>query len=227
MTLNVQDVINRVRRTFGDDSGVQILDADILRWVNDAQLQISVDNEELLEAVATADIISNQADYTSPPDLNILRSLMYNNFRLKSLSFAEFNEYLDGFKASVNSGGWQTGKSEVFMVYGGTITLFPTPNENITAGLRIYYSKHPAQVTSIADNLTVPNRYHNSVVEYCMKIAYEMDENTEMAVLKGNQYAAQVQKLKGQEKVTSNEYYPRITTLPQDDMYLDSGGYYG
>lgn len=225
--MNVQDVVNRVRRTFGDDSGVQILDADIIRWVNDAQLQISTDNEELLETVVTTDIVLGQADYSCPADMNILRSLMYNNFRIKGLSFAEFNEYLDGFKASANSGGWQAGKSEVFMLYGGTITLFPTPAENIVNGLRIYYSKHPAQVSTLADNLSVPTRYHNSVVEYCLKMAYEMDENPDMAVLKGNQFASQIQKLKGQEKVTSNEYYPHITTLPQDDMYLDSGGYYG
>jgi hypothetical protein len=72
--LNVQDVANRVRRTFGDDGGVQVTDDDILRWVNDAQLQISTDNEELLETVATADIIQGQADYSIPSDMNVLRS---------------------------------------------------------------------------------------------------------------------------------------------------------
>src|SRR5206468_189423 len=160
----------------GDEGAVQVTDADIIRWINAAQLQISIDNEELLETVGTADIVTGQADYTTPSDMNVLRSCMYNNFRLRSLSFSEFNEYLDGFKATASQGGYGNSNPEVFMVYGGTITLFPTPNQSITGGLRIYYSKHPATVSTLADTLSVPQRYHNSVFEYCMKISYEMDE---------------------------------------------------
>jgi hypothetical protein len=219
--LNVQDVANRVRRTFGDEGGVQIQDADILRWVNDAQLQISSDNEELLETVATSDIVLGQADYTTPTNMNVLRSLMYNNFRLRGLSFAQFNEYIDGFKATTSQGGYGNGTPEVYMVYGGTITLFPTPNQNITAGLRIYYSKHPASVGTLADGLGVPDRYHNAVVQFCLQQAYELDENADMAVLKGQQFAGQVQKLKDQEKVSTTEYYPTITTMPEDATYND------
>lgn len=221
--MNVQDVANRVRRTFGDDSGVQIVDDDIIQWVNDAQLQISIDNEELLEATATANIVASQADYSTPTDMNTLRSLMFNNFKVRGLSFAEFNEYIDGFKATAAQGGYGNGKPEVFMVYGGTITLFPTPSTSITNGLRIYYSRHPASVGNLADALLVPDRYHNSVVEYCLQRAYEMDENLDMAAYKKGEFATQVQKLKNQEKWTSKEYYPKITILPEDDMYMDGG----
>lgn len=221
--MNVQDVANRVRRTFGDDSGIQIVDDDIIRWVNDAQLQISVDNEELLEATATANIVANQADYSTPTDMNVLRSLMYNNFKVRGLSFADFNEYIDGFKATVAQGGYGPGKPEVFMVYGGTITLFPTPSTSITSGLRIYYSRHPASVGNLADGLGVPDRYHNSVVEYCLKMAYEMDENFDAAAYKKGEFATQIQKLKDQEKWTARESYPRITILAEDDMYMDGG----
>lgn len=225
--MNVQDVADRVKRTFGDEGATQVTDDDIVNWVNDAQLQISVDNEELLETTATSDIVSGQADYTSPTNVNILRSLMYNNFRLRSLSFAEFNEYIDGFKATASQGGFGNGTPEVFMVYGGTITLFPTPNTSITGGLRIYYSRHPATITTLADSLSVPTRYHNSIVEFCLKQAYEMDENLEMAGFKKGEYAAQIQKLRNLEKPSSSEYYPRITTLPEDANYYEGGGLFG
>lgn len=227
MTLSVQEIALRVRRTFGDDDGVQIQDSDIFRWVNGAQRQICTNNEELLETVATSDIVVGQADYSTPPDLNVLRSLMFNNFRIRGLSFAQFNEYIDGFKATVSQGGYGNGNPEVYMLYGGTITLFPTPNKSITSGLRIYYSRFPVTVTSMADNLTVPDRYDESVIQFCLREAYEMDENADMAVLKANQFDSQVQKLKSQEKRSTTEYYPSITTLPEDDLYLDAGGFYG
>lgn len=221
--MNVQDVLLRVQRTFGDDAGTQITEADVLRWVNDAQLQISTDNEELLETVVQSDIVAGQAEYSLPSNLNTLRSLMYNNFRLKGLSFQEFNEYIDGWKAPVSQGGYGNAKSEVFMVYGGVLTLFPTPNESITNGLRIYYSRHPDSVGTLADGLGLPDRYHNAIVEYCMKMAYEQDENFDAAAYKGNQFSSQVQKLKEQEKWTAREYYPKITILPEDDIYMDGG----
>lgn len=219
--MNVQDVADRVKRTFGDDAGIQITDADIFRWINDAQLQISIDNEELLETVGTADIVLGQPDYASPSNLNTLRSLMYNNFRLRVLSFAEFNEYLDGFKVPQNQSQFGMGRPEVFMVYGSTITLFPTPKENLTAGLRIYYSRHPASVGNLADALTVPDRYHTTVVNYCLQQAYELDENADMTAYKKGQFDESIQKLKGQEKWTGREYYPTITTLPEDDSYWE------
>ena len=221
--MNVQELANRVRRTFGDDAGVQITDDDLLAWINDAQVQITTDNEELLETVATSDIVSAQADYSVPTNMNVLRSLMYNNFRIRGLSFAQFNEYIDGFKAPVSQGGYGNGTPEVYMEYGGTITLFPTPNQSITAGLRIYYSKHPPTITTFADELGVPLRYHNAVMEYCLQRAYEMDENPEMATYKGGQFSEHLMKIKNQEKKSSSEYYPTITTLPEDDLYLDGG----
>lgn len=216
--MNVQDVATRVKRTFGDDAGVQVTDDDIIRWINDAQLQISIDNEDLLETVGTADIIANQADYSTPADMNQLRSLMYDNMRIKNLSFNEFNEYLDGFKDPSNFG---SGIPQVFMIYGSTITLFPAPNQSITGGLRIYYAKHPATVSTLADNLGLPTRYHNSIVDFCLKSAYEMDENADMSAMKESQFSSAVQKLKSQEKSTQ-EYYPRITTLPEDEMFGDA-----
>lgn len=221
--MNVQDVVNRVQRTFGDDAGTQITTDDIIRWINDAQLQISIDNEELLETMATADIVAGQADYATPANMNTLRSLMYNNFRIRGLSFAEFNEYIDGWKAPVAQGGYGNGKPEVFMVYGGSITLFPTPDQSLTGGMRIYYSRHPASVGTLADGLGVPDRYHNSIVEYCMTKAYEQDENFEAAAYKKGEYTDQVNRLRNQEQWTSREYYPRITVLPEDDLYLDGG----
>lgn len=221
MTLNVQDVANRVKRTFGDESGVQITDDDIIRWVNDAQLEISRQNEDLLEAIGTSDIVSGQAEYSLPTNLNILRSLMYDNARLKGLSFNEFNEYIDGFKKPASENIYGIGISEIFMVYAGVITLFPTPNRSITGGLRIYYSQNAASVANLSDALVVPDRYHLSVVDYCMKQAYEMDENADMTAFKKGEFAEAIQKLKAQEKWTDQEYYPRITTLPEDSAFWD------
>ncbi len=229
MTLNVQDVATRVKRIFGDESGVQITDDDIIRWVNDAQERIGVDNPGLMEATAVADTVVGQADYDVPADFSILRSLKYKGFRLKVMSFAEFNEYCDGFSAPSGVSPYGNGTPEIFMVWNNKITVFPKPDEAVTGGLSIYYIKHPAPVGTLGDGLTVPLQYHNAVVKYCLGEAYVMDEDSAKAQIVKGEYNQDMQKLNDRNKWTSQEYYPRITTLPEDENYGNYGywgGYY-
>lgn len=224
--MNVQDVVTRVRRTFGDESGVQITDDDLIRWINDAQAKIGRENEGLMEATATANIVQNQMEYDVPADFSILRSLKFKGYRIKYMSFAEFNEYIDGYSAAPGISPYGPGIPEIFMVWENKITLFPKPNENVTNGLTIYYIKHPASVGTLADALTVPLSYHNTVIDYCLQQAYELDEDYQKAELKKATVADDLMKLNDRNKWGSQEYYPRITTLPEDENY-GNYGYWG
>lgn len=224
--MNVQEVVTRVKRTFGDEAGVQISDLDVIRWINDAQEQIVERNDGLMEATATADTVVNVAEYDFPANLSVLRSLKYKGFRIKSLSFAEFNEYIDGYSAPDSATNYGPGTPEVFMVWESKITLFPRPNVSTTAGLSIYYVRHPTAVANLADSLSVPSQYHNSIVNYCLQQAYELDEDFTKAGFKKSQFDETMTNLSERNKWASQEYYPRITTLPQDEMYGE-GGFYG
>lgn len=224
--MNVQDVATRVKRIFGDEAGVQITDDDVIRWVNDAQEQIATDNEGLMEASATADMVQNQAEYDMPTDLSVLRSLNYKGYRLKYMSFAEFNEYIDGYSADASTTPYGPGIPEIFMVWNNKITVFPKPAEDGTAALKIYYVKHPPSVGTLADGLSVPVQYHNAIVKHCLKQAYELDEDFQKAQAMKAEYDSDVMKLNDRNKWVSQEYYPRITTLPEDENY-GNYGYWG
>lgn len=221
--MNVKDVVVRVKRTFGDDAGVQITDADIIRWINDAQLQIGMDNQSMLETTVSTNIVQNQAEYASPSNLSVLHSLTYKGFRVKALSFAEFNEYIDGFSSENVNTVYGPGNPEVFMVWQGIIRLFPTPAENVTNGLKIFYVKQPDSVETMADGLTIPLQYHLAVVDYCLQKAYELDEDIEKSSFKQGQFNETMMKLNDRQTWTAQEYYPRITTLPEDENYGDYG----
>lgn len=226
--MNVQDVSTRVKRIFGDEAGVQVTDQDVIRWINDAQEQIVLDNEGLMEATATANTVQDQLEYDVPSDLSVLRSLKFKGYRLKYMSFAEFNEYVDGFTAAPGVTPYGSGIPEIFMVWGEPkkISLFPKPQESVTNGLTIYYIKHPVSVGNLADALTVPLQYHNAVVDYCLQKAYELDEDYQKAELKKTAFNETTMKLNDRNKWASQEYYPRITTLPEDENY-GNYGYWG
>lgn len=217
--MNVQEVVTRVKRQFGDEAGVQISDQDIIRWINDAQEEIGRTNEGLMETTGSTDTVLDQSEYDMPADFSVLRSLRYKGYRLKPLSLAEFNEYLDGFAEPTIA----SGTPEVFTVWENKITLFPKPNESITDGLTILYIKHPAAVANLADSLSLPQKYHNSIVTYCLQQAYEMDEDFQKAQLKEGKFNKDMMQLNDQNKWISQEFYPRITVLPEDENY---GGYF-
>lgn len=218
--LSVQDIITRVQRTFGDESGAQITPEDIIRWINDAQEEIVEANETLMQTTSSTDVVAGQAEYDYPSDLSIFRSMKYNGYRLRYMSFNEFNEYLDGYNSPV--GVFGPGTPEVLMVWQNKITVFPTPSINLTNGFTIYYVRHPVAVVTTADTPEVPTQYHKAIVDYCLKQAYELDEDTAKQQVKDAAFQAKMMQQNNRNS-RIEEYYPRITTLPEDETYGSYG----
>ena len=57
------DVAAAVKRTFGDESGVQLVDNDIVNWINQAQVHIA-SSTRVLKTKATTSLISGQNTYS-------------------------------------------------------------------------------------------------------------------------------------------------------------------
>lgn len=224
MTLTPLDIANRVKRVFGDEAGIQITDADIIRWINDAQEEVANENQGLLETTGIADIVQGQQDYSVPTDMAMMRSLQYDGFHLEKMTFNEFNEYIDGFKKN-NPTLFGNGIPDTYMIWNNTITLFPIPDRSITSGLVIYYIKHPSQITTYNDSLTVPAQYHKAIVDYVLQQAYELDEDMAKANVKKGEFDQRLMKMNGRNE-EDQEYYPSITTLPDDENF-GSWGFWG
>lgn len=222
--MNVSDIVTYVKRSFGDESGAQITDDDLFRWINAAQEEIANDNQSVLETTGTADIVAGQSDYSVPADLNMLRSLQFNGVHLNKMSFNEFNLYLDGFRKT-NPPTYGNGIPDAFMVWNDTITIFPTPQQSIIGGLIIYYIRHPTAIANFADTLTVPVHYHKAIVDFCLQQAYELDEDVAKANMKKTEYNDRLMKMSNR-KQEDEEYYPTITTLPEDENF-GSWGFWG
>lgn len=217
--MNVGDIKTRVRRTFGDESSVQVLDADIVRWINDGQREVVMQNPELLEAIATANTVANQQDYSFPADMRNLRSVYYKDtgrlsyIKLKGYSLQEFDEFIDGWDGTE----FTPGTPIIYTVFSNAIKLFPIPDESITSGLKLYYYRQPTDRVNDADVIDLPVGYHAAVVEYCLKQAYELDEDWTSVGNKAQEFNAAVSGQKAQEKDQNREFYRRITVRAEDE----------
>jgi hypothetical protein len=222
--MNVTDIITRVQRIFGDQSGVQIDQNDIIRWINDGQEEIVINNVGLMETTATADIVQGQDTYSFPTDCSVIRSIRYNGYAVKYMSQSEFDLYLDGYSASPTPYG--QGIPSLYTVWQNQIRLFPQPNSSVSAGLTVLYIQHCAQVVTTADALAVPVQYHKALVDYCLEQAYELDEDVQKKTDKKKDFDEKMMKLNDRNKQTQ-EVYPSITVLPQDADYGSNNSWWG
>lgn len=204
------DLITYVKRQFGDESGVQVTDQDIIRWINAGQDEIFRRNKPI-KAVATANLTSGTSAYTFPADVLFVQSLRVDGLPIPVRSFEEAEEYA----LANDPKGTATGDPEFWYEFGGTFNFYPKPSKTIANGIAIYFVKAPTRVVNTTDILAIPDTYYNRLVEFVMSQVYELDENLEASQLKTNQFLSGIQDQVDEDSTIDN-VYPRITILVED-----------
>lgn len=216
--MNVQDVVTRIRRTFGDDAAVQVTNEDVIRWINDGQIEVVKNNDQALQKTGLLNLVSGTSQYALPADLFILRSLRYqfpdmlSYSSIKFKNMQEFDNEIDGWDGSALS----TGSPVFFTKYEGNVILFPTPNQSKTNGLKVLYNYRPTDVVGLSDSLSLPLIYHNTIVTYCMWQASLMDEDHEPALMYNATFQQDMTRLMNKEQADPQEVYPTVTVLGYD-----------
>lgn len=211
-TKHVSDVLAHVQRQFGDESGVQITNDDIIRWVNAGISDIFIKGEPL-KATTYADTVAGQADYTLPADILRIQSILVNGIPVERRSTQEIEEFV--LAEDVN--GTEQGQPQLWSEWGGTITFYPRPDASVVNGITLKYIKGPTAVALPTDLLPVPDAYYNRLIEYVLQQAYELDENFSAADTKAAQFAQNLNATIGSDQTTYNTY-PVVTVL-EEDMY--------
>ncbi len=212
-TRTAQEVIEAVTRQVGDEAEVQFSTSDIIRWINQGQLEISIKNSTINEAMAVTNIVANQDKYPILADaafasLSKLHTILYDGRPLKNLTFEEAMTYIISKDAS-------TGVPTIWYVKTGVLNLWPKPAVSVANGLTIYYNKRPAKITSSGQFLSVPDSFFNAVLQYVIGQAQELDENWQAAAVKLQQFEVSVN---SQQYMTVDQTasYPSIQSDPED-----------
>lgn len=216
----VSDVRTRVYDTFGDTANVQINDALVLRWINDAQRQIALNNEMVLPTSAVSNTVANTASYALPADFNVLKSVHLkanpadlSYFRMEYLSPQQMDEYLEGWDGTM----FGSTRPQVYTRYGNNITVFPTPDLSVTNGLKLFYGRVAADRVNASDVIDLPSLYHEAVVTYCLMQAYLLDEDPNFYTIMKTKFDEDNNKKKDDEIKGGIEYYPTITVRAEDE----------
>lgn len=212
-TKTVQNVIDHVERLFGDESGAQLTQTDIINWINTGQLEIVKENKVLKDSVTTVIVAGTSSFEFASNNVLTIEALFYDGAPLKYLSFNDFNETILNQQYSPT----ETGRPTIFYEWGDTLYIWPVP-DTAEAGkiLQLYYIKHPANISVVGDLLSIPDIYFDTLVNYVLAKAYEMDDNLIASMFKRNEMSTQLSKTVEREAGQFKGYYPTITILPED-----------
>lgn len=209
------DVITAVKRQFGDESSVQINDSDIIRWVNDAQVEIAIKNPEVNAGMVQINVTVGVTAYpllTAIPDILVVHSIHFDGQYLANMTFTEAQQTI------IRSSDTQTSDVPYFWYeYAGVVNLWPKPSTTKAFGLTVFYSKQPTNITTDSAPLTVADSYFKSIVDFCLTQAHELDENFSAAQVKAQQFETSLQ-VQANRTHAQDAYYPTIIDI-EDDLY--------
>jgi hypothetical protein len=206
-TKTVADVANAVKRLFGDESGVQLVDNDIITWTNEAQQAIA-DSTKVLKSKATTSMVNGTNTYSlaaiSPKILQI-ESLLVNGRRIGNMSVAQAEETISTSDPLAEEVGFPA----FWYEWAGEVTFWPKPN--LDAEITIRYTAMPGIVSTLNDLLSLPDEFLSDVINFVLKRAYEMDENESMMNYKRQEFENSMLDLTDEERQAQNMTYETVT----------------
>jgi len=199
------NVLRAVRRTFGDEAGVQLEAEDILQWANDAQQAINSKNK-IFKAKATSSSVEGQGSYLFPDErIQQVESILFDGSPIAPIEMPTAQNQIQ----SSDPQGEERGTPVCWYEWGGEFTLFPVPDTVKT--ITIYYTRYPAPLTGDTNQLLdVPDKYYQTVVDYILWKCYELDEDWTGAQMKEQQFRGALEEQAEEEREAAHMTYPVI-----------------
>lgn len=204
-TMTFDNLQAYVKRTFGDESGVQLENADIVRWANEGIRNIAVINR-LLRTKSTSAAVIGQWEYTFPDSsIQQVHSVHINGSPIIAVDFAQAEEnFLSG-----DPDHTEAGTPLFWWNWGDTFTLWPKPTAADT--ITLFFTRNPILVTGLpGDVLDVPDKHYQTLVDFVLWKCYEMDEDWQAAQVKEAQYRAALMEQKDDEMQAQDLTFPVV-----------------
>ena len=214
-------IARRVKRLFGDESGVQVTNQDVIDWLNDAMTEATIQNGSINLRRKYAPAIKNSFYAKFPSSDNNLAGIHSMSYRPTKdasyipMTFVSSNQFEQMFP------DWQTKGATGCPTYysgdgSGKFKVYPAPIATDGVGFSVVYNAFFSEVTDLDAVMEISPRYFQFLLEYCLMKAYEMDENWEAADRKASFIQSTLNVLHSGDSDLSQAIYPTITSNVED-----------
>lgn len=213
-----QNIADEVLQKFGDVGQVEITVAMLLTWINNGQRKMA-DDVPFIEASASTSILAGQAAYDlsalfTGSRIQKINSVIYNGQSLNILPWSQFQPL--AAVGALNSGVTEFAGSSAGM-WGSVLSIFPVPDKSVANALTVFYYQYPADLAALANQLSVPDRFRNGLVEYVFAQALLLDENFAAAAQILANHQTSVANQAGRVSEMPSEFYAQVTMDPYDN----------
>lgn len=195
------DILSYVKRAFGDESGVQITDSDILMWANEAQLAIA-NSTRCIQGKATTPLSAGVFEIDLPTQAaSTIVTLRLDGVPIPGIEFAQAEQDLqreDPLRTQVGKPIWWT-------KWGVTVSFYPTPQDDHE--ITVFYTGIPDNLVGAASVVGIPDRYFSALLQYVLSKAYELDEDYDAQQRAYAQYQQMVGEATYDDDQAMNLYY--------------------
>jgi len=206
-TRTVGEAKQYIKRVFGDESGAQLEDADIIMFINVALDEINNRNHVLKESTTMSVNQPGRADYTFP-DKRILQveALLCNGQLVRNVSYSHA---LENFIGGTDIAA---GQPLYWWEWGGKFTFFPAPGEGST--IQLDYTVRHQPVTNDDDaKLPLPDKFYGDIISKVLEQCYELDEQVDLAKQQAEKFASSLNAKNDEEREAQQMTYPVITLV--------------
>ena len=215
-----QQLADEVIQKFGDIGMVQISTAMLLKWINNGQRKMASDTPFVEGSSATA-IVAGQSAYDlgtllASARIQSINSIIVDGVPIEVVPWSRYQKFVpNGPVGSANAP--IKGIPTLGAIWGSVLSLYPVPSTTIANNIVIYYHAFPADLVALANQLTVPDRYFNALVEYVFAQSLLMDENFAAAEQMLTHHESSLARQATGGASTPTEFYTGVTLDPYDD----------
>ena len=206
------DVVADVRVIFGDTLSTKILDADYVRWINDAQLEIYRHTEFDVQTMPVFSSTVGVDTYPLPVDFLKFNSVTWSGKLLILTTEAQIDLMNPNRKMNPPALGrpsWYYRENEMIIFYPPPMDVQP---------ILIQYVPRPVMLGAITDDLSVPDEMVNDIKQFLLSRSYEVDDNTSAADSRMQNFKNMMFESRDQWKFPSDKSYPSVREI-EDHYY--------
>lgn len=213
-TRTADEVALDVKRIFGDESLVELKASDLLRWTNAAQREIA-SSHKALRGKASHNLVAGQSVYVIPSNSPVsqIEGVHIEGKPLRGISFQFAQERILQDDPELDS----KGEPKFWYEWDGDLYIHPAPETDVTDGMELFYVAYPQNLTSAIQNLQVPDRFYNQIVDYVLAQAYRLDENWQATAYQDARFRDSMNRHLAQEDIVDAQFYPTKVVLPEDE----------
>lgn len=217
-----QDIIDAVRSTLVEPVAGFWTDAELLAWVNRAELDFN-NRTHILEGKATTGTIAGEIEYPLPSNCLSVRLVLYNDANTASGQTPNWVRVYPGNLEKLgqqapnflNTADGALGAPRSYSIWGRNLMLYPPPDTTADGNITMYYKAKPIPISAASASLNLDDSFKDGLIAYVLWKAYEKEQEVDKANAQQQIYETYVRHgLRWQKKQSGDQRYKLDISSP-------------